>query len=316
MCTAIYTTDTKGGVWLARTLDVDKSYGEMAIIAPRGYLKRQDNKYGELAMIGTGVPTSGMPLYFEAVNEHGVGVAALNFTQSANYVIRSHHCMPIAVHELIPYLLSHSRTLSELKRIIRKIGISDAAPSGYARAARLHFMAADAFGACVIEPLAGGITVQDCPIPVLTNEPPYQWHLSNAQFHSRISVGEDLHPFKNIGLSPPSFGCDAVGISGSFSSADRFIKASYVLFSSSEYIHGVTDIFRILDTVSVPRGSVINTDGAVGTVYSSALSLTDASYFITTEASRRIAKGSITDRNGSLICLPLPTSEDFSVLKL
>ena len=315
MCTAIYTTDTEGGVWLARTLDTDRNYGEAGIMTPRGYLKGKDSKYGELAMIGTAATQNGMPLYFEAVNEHGVGVAALNFTKSATYVTRPHHHIQISVHEFIPYLLSHSRTLGELKRTVRSIGISSAAPDGYASAARLHFMAADATGACVIEPLKGGVRIEDCPIPVLTNEPPYRWHLSNAELHSRTSLGDDVYPFARVGMLPPSFGCDAVGLSGSFSSADRFIKAAYVLFSSSEYIHGVGDVFRILDTVSVPRGSVRSPDGALGTSYSSALSLTDASYFVSAASSRNILRGTIAGDGDGLGIFPFPTSVDFYDMK-
>ncbi len=315
MCTAIYTTDTEGGVWLARTLDADRDYGEAGVMTPRGYLKGRDNKYGELSMIGTASIKNGMPLYFEAVNEHGVGVAALNFTKSAAYVIRPHHHIQIAVHEFIPYLLSHSRTLAELKRTVRSIGISSAAPEGYASAAKLHFMAADATGACVIEPLEGGIRVEDCPIPVLTNEPPYQWHISNARFHSRISAGCGVYPFEGAGMLPPSFGCDAAGLGGSFDSKDRFIKAAYVLFSSSEYIHGVGDVFRILDTVSVPRGSVRSPDGPLGTSYSSALSLTDASYFISTASVRNIFRGTITKTGEGLATFPFPPCSEPSYMK-
>ena len=97
MCTAIYTTDTEGGVWLARTLDTDRDYGEAGVMTPRGYLKGKDSKYGELAMIGTAATKNGMPLYFEAVNEHGVGVAALNFTKSAIY---QNFIIPFSISEI------------------------------------------------------------------------------------------------------------------------------------------------------------------------------------------------------------------------
>ena len=74
MCTAIRFNEK----YFARTLDFERSFGEEMLITPRGKMRigEADNRY---AMMGIGVLRSGLPLYFDGVNEWGLSAAALNF---------------------------------------------------------------------------------------------------------------------------------------------------------------------------------------------------------------------------------------------
>lgn len=86
MCTAAtYKTDD---FYMGRTLDYEFSYGEEITVMPRRFPLefrhggRTDEHY---AMIGTAHVSDGYPMYYDAVNEKGLGMAGLNFAVSAHY---------------------------------------------------------------------------------------------------------------------------------------------------------------------------------------------------------------------------------------
>ena len=86
MCTAA-AFQTKD-FYFGRTLDYECSYGECVTVTPRRYpfsfrhMGRLDAHY---AMIGMAHVADGYPLYYDAVNEAGLGMAGLNFVGNAQY---------------------------------------------------------------------------------------------------------------------------------------------------------------------------------------------------------------------------------------
>ena len=86
MCTAA-TYKTKD-FYFGRTLDYEFSYGDEIIITPRNYpfvfrhTKTLENHY---ALIGMACCADNYPLYYDAINEKGLGMAGLNFVGNAHY---------------------------------------------------------------------------------------------------------------------------------------------------------------------------------------------------------------------------------------
>lgn len=86
MCT-VATYKTKD-FYFGRTLDYDCSYGEEVVVTPCRYsfcfqsLGMMKNHY---AMIGMAHVEEDYPLYYDAVNEKGLGMAGLNFVGNAHY---------------------------------------------------------------------------------------------------------------------------------------------------------------------------------------------------------------------------------------
>ena len=80
MCTAaVYRTkDT----YFGRTLDYEFSYGDEVTITPRNYplkfhhIGAIENNY---AILGMAHVVGDYPLYYDAINEKGLGMAGLNF---------------------------------------------------------------------------------------------------------------------------------------------------------------------------------------------------------------------------------------------
>ena len=86
MCTAA-TYKTKD-FYMGRTLDYEFSYGEEITITPRNYefnFRHAGQLKSHYAIIGMAFVAGGYPLYYDAVNEKGVGMAGLNFVGNADY---------------------------------------------------------------------------------------------------------------------------------------------------------------------------------------------------------------------------------------
>ena len=80
MCTSISLL-TKNH-YFGRNLDMEFSYGENVIITPRKYpleFRMTDELKEHFAIIGMGIESNNLPLYFDATNEMGLSMAGLYF---------------------------------------------------------------------------------------------------------------------------------------------------------------------------------------------------------------------------------------------
>ena len=86
MCTAA-TYKTKD-FYFGRTLDYEFSYGDEITITPRNYeikFREQEPIKSHYAIIGMAYVAENYPLYYDAINEKGLGIAGLNFVGNAKY---------------------------------------------------------------------------------------------------------------------------------------------------------------------------------------------------------------------------------------
>ena len=86
MCTAA-TYKTKD-FYFGRTLDYEFSYGDEVAITPRNYsfaFRHMPAMEQHYAIIGTAHIAESYPLYYDAINEKGLGIAGLNFVENADY---------------------------------------------------------------------------------------------------------------------------------------------------------------------------------------------------------------------------------------
>lgn len=87
MCTSVLYKN-QGFSYFGRNLDLQFAMGNSVIVTPRNYefkFKETDSIQSHAAMVGMAINADNYPLYFEAVNEYGVGIAGLNFSGFAEY---------------------------------------------------------------------------------------------------------------------------------------------------------------------------------------------------------------------------------------
>ena len=85
MCTAA-TYKTKD-FYIGRTLDYEFSYGDEITVTPRNFpfvFRHMGQMPSHHALIGMAHIAEGYPLYYDAVNEKGLGMGGVNFVGNAD----------------------------------------------------------------------------------------------------------------------------------------------------------------------------------------------------------------------------------------
>ena len=229
MCTAA-TYQTRD-FYMGRTLDYEFSYGEEIVITPRRFpiaLRHGGVMDTHYAIIGTAHVADGFPLYYDAVNEKGLGMAGLNFVGSAQYAEVVPDRENIAQFEFIPRLLGRCATLAEAREALRTLNLTGTPFSEHLPASQLHWLLADKSGAVVIESVADGLKVYDDPAGVLTNNPPFPQQMFALNNFMHLSPKQPENLFSDaLPLTLYSRGMGALGLPGDLSSASRFVRAAF-----------------------------------------------------------------------------------------
>lgn len=300
MCTAI--TFQNGDFYLGRTLDLDRSFGEAVVLTPRQYplpspfLGTLPVQY---ALIGMAHVARAYPLYAEAVNEKGLCMAGLYFPGNACYVPPAQaKGLPVAPYELIPYVLGRCGTREEARALLAGIDLVDQPFSPQLPLAPLHWLVSDASGSLTVERTAVGLQIYDNPLGVLTNNPPFPFYQEYVRQFLALSPQEPSQPFPRFPLTPSGLGTGAVGLPGDFSPSARFLRALFCR-DSSQCPRGeaasVSQVFHLLEAVSMPQGAVRNGQGRPErTLYSCCLNATRGLYYYRTYENSQITQISLT----------------------
>lgn len=105
MCTAA-TYQTRD-FYFGRTLDYEFSYPSEVTITPRRFplsFRHTGSMNEHYAIIGMAYVANGYPLYYDAINEKGLGMAGLNFVGNAAYAAPCEGKENIAQFEFIPWI--------------------------------------------------------------------------------------------------------------------------------------------------------------------------------------------------------------------
>ena len=285
MCTAVYADHR----YFGRTLDHTCSYGEEMVLAPRNFplpfrqVQNLDRHHGILGMAHV---AGGYPLYYDAMNEHGLCMAGLNFEGFARYGGPSRD--QVAAFELIPWILGRCADLREARELLKTLSITDEDFSPALPAAQLHWLLADRKSSVTVEATAQGLRVWENPVGVLTNAPPFDDQMRRLADFMQLSSQPPRNLLSDsVDLTPYSRGMGAMGLPGDLSSQSRFVRASFTKLNALP--GGREQFFHILDTVRQTRGCCRMADGAMEyTLYSSCCDMEDRIYCCTTWGSRRI----------------------------
>lgn len=262
MCTAVSYLSTAH--YFGRNLDLEYSYNEEVAVTPRNYpfpFRHTETCKRHHAMIGMASVIDGYPLYYEATNEKGLSIAGLNFPGNAVYLPIHSDKINIAPFELIPYLLGQCETVVQVETLLGKMNLANTPFSPQLPLTPLHWIISDKDKSIVVEPMADGLHIYDNPVGVLTNNPPFDFHLYNLSNYLNVSAQPAVNRFSSQQeLSPFSNGMGGIGLPGDYSSASRFVKVAFVKMNSmageteAENVH---QFFHILSSVEMPRGSVV-----------------------------------------------------------
>lgn len=294
MCTAI--TYKTNDFYFGRTLDYENSYGDEVTITPRNYefnFRHKQNIKNHYAIIGMAYVTENYPLYYEAVNEKGLGIAGLNFVGNAQYNKKIEGKDNITQFEFIPWILSQSTTVKEAKKLIEKINFLDEPFSTNLPLAQLHWIISDSIESITVEAVKDGIKIYENPVGVLTNNPTFDKQMFELNNYMNLSTKSPKNTFaKSLNLEKYSRGMGAIGLPGDLSSQSRFIRAAFVKMNSvskEEEKESVSQFFHILNSVEQQRGCCELDDGIFEiTIYTSCCNASKGIYYYTTYDNHQI----------------------------
>lgn len=293
MCTAIsYKTACH---YFGRNLDLEHRYCESVTITPRQFplhYRKTTISESHYAMIGMASVIDGYPLYYDATNEHGLSIAGLNFPGNAVYRPIKENFDNITPFEFIPWILQQCKNVSQARALLSRLNMADIPFSGSFPLTPLHWMISDKTVSVVVEPMKDGIKVYDNPVGVLTNNPPFDFHIQNLNNYLNLTHEEPINRFaKKLELTPYSRGMGAIGLPGDLSSASRFIKASFTKLNSESddsEAESISQFFHILGSVAQQKGCVKVGNAFEKTVYSSCCNTDKGVYYYTTYENSQI----------------------------
>ena len=293
MCTAV-TYRTKDH-YFGRNLDYEYSFQETVTITPRNFIfhfRRLPPMEQHFAMIGMATVSNGYPLYFDATNEYGLSMAGLNFPHSAKYMPEIPGKDNITAFELIPWLLGNCKSIKEAEVKLQNANLVNIAFSPEYPLSPLHWIVVDKERAITLEQTPDGLHIHENPVGVLTNEPPFPYHMMNLCNYLHVSTTEPDNQFSpSLPLKPYSRGMGSMGLPGDLSSASRFVKATFTKLNSvskDSECASISQVFHILGSVAQQQGCVKIGHLYEKTIYTSCCNTTKGIYYYTTYENSQI----------------------------
>lgn len=271
MCTSLSIKSNKGHNFFGRNMDLAYDFNQSVLIIPRNY-QLQNKVTGDMAknkyaIIGMGTIIDNHPTLADGMNEKGLACAGLNFD---GYSYVEENIVPgkknIAPYDFIYWVVANHETVDEVKQTIENLELVKVPINERTPLPTLHWMIVDKTGkSIVVEKTKDKFAVYDNPVGVMTNNPTFDWHLTNLNEYMKITPN---HPqnvkWSDRELTPLGVGAGTLGIPGDFESVSRFVRIAYIrahMPSIEDDITAVTQFLHMLDYVIMVKGGVITKEG-------------------------------------------------------
>lgn len=288
MCTAL--TFNAENFYFGRNFDYHFSFGEEVAVVPRYFpldFRKISSQEKHFAMIGMAHIKGNTPLFYDAVNEKGLCMAALNFVGNAQYKKYIKDKINIAHFEFIPFILGKCATVLEAEKLIKDINITDEKFNDELPLAQLHWIISDNKKSITVEAVKEGIKIYENKVGVLTNNPHFPMQLFGLNNYMKLSNKNPKNTFsKEIKLDNYSLGMGTMGLPGDLSSSSRFVRTVFAKLNSPKMKSEkecVNQFFHILGFAEQVLGcnDIGNNEFEI-TVYSSCINADKGIYYYKT----------------------------------
>jgi len=311
-CTAITLQGADGTVVFGRTMEwADFDLEPRFTLVPRGLalasVVMPDGKAGAAwhAKYGfAGIDILGQPAYVDAVNEKGLTVSMLYFPGFAVYqeFNPAQAGISLSPDDVVTWIASNYASTQEVRDSISKVRVVPVVQPALGFATPAHWIVTDpGKQQIVIEYLGGQLRIYDAPLGVMTNAPPYDWHITNLRnyLNLRAVAWTDIR-IADLDIKPLGVGSGMIGLPGDFTPPSRFIRATAFSQTACKTTGGydtVRELFRILDNFNVPIAAVASTIPPglkplefSGTQYTTAVDLKHMIFYYHTDSDRTVRK--------------------------
>lgn len=260
MCTSI--NYVNGDHYFGRNLDLEVDFPVDCVVTPSNYefkFRHVDDMKKHNAIIGMALVAADYPLYFEAINDKGLGMAGLAFEGYAKYNPPIEGKTNIATFEFIPYILGQCSTVAEAKEKLQNINITDESFSDQLHYSNLHWQIGDKTTAIVVECTEDGMHIYDNKYGVLTNCPTFDYQVTNLSYYMNITKENPTVRFTadDADFKIFSRGMGSIGLPGGMDSVSRFVRCTFAKLNSDcppTEEANVAQYFHLLGMVQQSRG--------------------------------------------------------------
>lgn len=302
MCTAIVYAD--GDSYFGRNLDLEVSVGEKVVLTPRNYafdFREEQSMPHHYAMTGIGPVIDGYPLYCDAVNEKGLGMAGLNFEGLAHFFEEDPDKQNVSPFEFIPYILGQCDDVESAKRMLQHLNLVNIDFSAQLPLAPLHYMIADQKGnAITVESTKSGLHVYDNPLGVMTNNPEFPQQMTNIANYQNVAPGAPTNTLvPGVALNTYSRALASNMLPGGMDSESRFVRVAFAKAHAPEghsEMDFVTNYFHIMNAVAQPKNlDEVKKDTFEYTIYTDCINMKTKTLYYTTYDNAQINAVSFDD---------------------
>lgn len=262
MCTSI-SFKNGNSHYFGRNLDLQTDYPVATVITPRNHefkFRHIPHLNKHYAIIGTAIVADETPLYFEGMNEKGLGMAGLAFFGLGYYPPVEEGKTNVASFEFLPYILGQAATVEEAKKLLENINIDNEGFSEALPPEALHWIISDENSSIVVETTKFyGLKVYDNVWNCLTNTPTFDYMEWNMNYY--VNLTGKMVPIRfadnKDGLYEYSRGMGSIGLPGGVDSISRFVREAFTLRNSicpDEEMKNVAEFFHILGNVQQVSG--------------------------------------------------------------
>jgi penicillin V acylase-like amidase (Ntn superfamily) len=274
MCTRMFWSDNKLAKVVSRTMDWQVSDDPVLWAVPQGTKREAGDAAWEsrFGVVGLSMWDSGTT---DAVNTAGLAAHVL-YLGSAGFAAPG---SPGAITNLLwaQWVLDHCAMVDEAVAALHDLPVVSVPVRGQDMGC--HLALEDASGdSAIVEPIGGQLRVHHGPeYQVMANDPTFDEQLEN------------LRRYRPFGGDLP--------VPGGIESVDRFVRAAYFLHYLPEPVdipEAIAGVVNIAGTVSCPPGAPYKDTGVYPTWWTSAIDLTNLTYYFWSHASPSLIWAEIT----------------------
>lgn len=245
MCTVLLYTDAKGRPYVGRSNEFIGKQPDSLTYFPVGTNiesvtpdQKQgitfNTKYAVFAATLRGMTANAkQETVHEGANDQGLSFTANSLSGNKSPdVSNADPKTIISAVDLAMWALGNFATVAEVKSAITNKEVAiwlPVIPSLGTEAMPIHFALWDTTGeGIVIEWRSGNTEIYDNLVGVMTNNPPFPWHLENMNNYAYLTnVDKNSETFNKLNVAAPDSGGNMSGLPSSEISWGRFVKAAY-----------------------------------------------------------------------------------------
>lgn len=307
MCTSIMTTDSQGNAYHGRGLEYPYELPFSLTWLPAGTSIESvtsagtqgltfNTQFNIIALTVPALASAKQPFIAQGANDQGLSFSSNQLNGSSSPPVGNDPSKILSVNDLGAWILGNFKTVAEVKAAMSSDNTEfwlPLLPMDNNAPVPQHYAIYDKTGdALVIEFFDGKKNIYDNPVHVLTNNPPFPWHLENLNNYTFTNLDQNTGQLGKLQLATADAGIALTALPSSQTTQGRFVKAAFYANYVSKGAtpdEAINQLSHILNNFDRPSGLTIDPPGGLGDgTRSNAISTETSTWMVMHDLSRNL----------------------------